>query len=80
MKWQIRYLAGEHLGMQMVGSLDEAIDEAGRLLDAGRDVRRIEAPAAGCAISADMIRALCARRLSAPVPVIDIMPAAARVA
>ncbi|HVJ53867.1 MAG TPA: hypothetical protein VM689_15465 [Aliidongia sp.] len=61
MDWQIRYQVDGRTAMRLVQGLDAAILEASRLLADGREVRRIEAPSAGCAISADTVRQLCRR-------------------
>jgi hypothetical protein len=71
MNWQIRYLMKGGLATCTVCGLDAALDEAGRLLEAGCDVRRIEAPSAGCALPADTIRRLCAQRPSVVLPADD---------
>jgi hypothetical protein len=65
MNWQIRYMEDDLLATRTVNGLEAAIDEAGRLIEAGRDVRRIEAPGVGCAVSLATIREFC---VHSPVP------------
>lgn len=60
MNWQVRYLMGERLGLGIMGDLNSALNEAKRLIEAGFTVLRIEAPTAGCAITAEMVQRLCA--------------------